>query len=213
MNGKEVIIFDLDGVIVDSVGLMAELNRNSFPGITDQQIKDLHKENIHEAIKKTTLVRKEESEEEFQTRMLEYTNKKLLAPIYEGVEKLLSTLAKEYILVLSTSAIQRNSLPILERNGIDKYFSFIGSAEVHKSKVEKFKLIAEKFNQDISRLLFITDTIGDINEAAEVGVPTIAVTWGLHNKADFSEVVSDHFLGCADNPAELLSMIDCYKKA
>ncbi len=205
---KKVIIFDFDGVILDSVSLANELSRRSFPGISEEQIKNLHTENLYEGLQKLSSLRKEETEEEKAAHRLEYTQKKLALPLFEGMKEVVATLAINNVIVLNTSAAERNTLPILERHDLHEHFSFIGSVEVHKSKIEKFKIIAEKFGKPFSELRFITDTIGDVREAEELGIPTIVVTWGVHTREDFIGLTHSNLLAFVDTPAELLQLLD-----
>jgi phosphoglycolate phosphatase-like HAD superfamily hydrolase len=38
-----------------------------------------------------------------------------------------------------------------------------------------------KLHESPKSHLFITDTLGDLKEAAKVGLPAIAVSWGVHS--------------------------------
>ena len=64
-------------------------------------------------------------------------------------------------------------------------FDFLGTAEISKNKVEKFKILKEKYGIREEEMLFITDTLGDLRESSEAGVPTVAVTWGAHKREHF----------------------------
>jgi phosphoglycolate phosphatase len=207
IQGK-IIIFDLDGVIIDSVDLMSALTRETFPEISHEEVKMLHRENIHEALHNTNWKRKIETEEEFSERLSLYAEKKLQAPLYPGMKDFLLSLSKKNTLVINTSAINSTCLPILESQGIRECFDFIATKEVHRSKIEKFKIIIEKYKKEPSELIFITDTVGDVKEAKEVGIPTIVVTWGLHQKEDFYDAPLDHILGFVDTPDDILLLIE-----
>lgn len=208
MNTKRVIIFDFDGVMVDSIEIMSKLNKETFPDIDFQGIKDLHKENIFKALEKVTLKKKVETPEEFKERFDKYSKKKLKVALFDGIKELISRLSEDNVLVVNTSATTANSVPILERNGIKRYFDLIADKEFHKSKVEKFKLIAERYNKQVSELIFITDTIGDVREAVEAGVTTIVVTWGIHKKEDFKDEDTSNVIGFVDTPEELLALLE-----
>ena len=43
------------------------------------------------------------------------------------------------------------------------------------------KIIFSKYGIGAKDCLFITDTLGDLKEAAEVNIKTVAVTWGFHS--------------------------------
>ncbi|MBM3232725.1 HAD family hydrolase [Candidatus Pacearchaeota archaeon] len=61
-------------------------------------------------------------------------------------------------------------------------FSEILGFETHKSKEEKFRILFSKHNLKIDECIFVTDTLGDIFEASKVGLRTIAVDFGFHDK-------------------------------
>ncbi|MEI6399978.1 MAG: HAD hydrolase-like protein [bacterium] len=200
---KKVVIFDVDGVLFDSVELMHQDTKVRYPTLSDKEIRDLHTGNIFEEISKITHLMKEETEEERKERTETYTKNKANAPMYEGIKELLHHLADICTLVVNSSAILPNCIPLFDREGITELFSFIATKEVHTSKVEKFKIIAEKFNQKIENMIFITDTIGDIKEAREVGLPTIAVTWGVHPREYFEEGIYENLIAIVDTTTHL----------
>jgi phosphoglycolate phosphatase-like HAD superfamily hydrolase len=207
MQDKNVIVFDLDGVIVDSIAVMSDLMRASFPGIDDPTIKNLFKGDIHEEVQKTSFRSRVETEEELALRQAIYTKKKLHTELYPGMKDLLSALAKDNTLVINTYAMSRNCLPLLERNGIRECFDLVVSRDDNPSKMENFKVIAERYGKTLSELLFITDTIGDLREAGKLYIPTIIVTWGYHQREDFDDVLPEHLIGFADTPGHLLELI------
>jgi phosphoglycolate phosphatase len=54
--------------------------------------------------------------------------------------------------------------------------------DVHKSKIEKIKMVFAKYNIGPENCVFVIDTLGDIKEATETGVKSLAVSWGFHNR-------------------------------
>jgi phosphoglycolate phosphatase-like HAD superfamily hydrolase len=52
--------------------------------------------------------------------------------------------------------------------------------EDHFLKTEKFKILEKEFYISSNDSIFITDTIGDIIEAREVGYKSIGITGGSH---------------------------------
>jgi phosphoglycolate phosphatase len=75
----------------------------------------------------------------------------------------------------------------LKKESIDGFFIDVLGADVHKSKVTKIKMLLDKYKVHPKDAVFITDTLGDVLEANECGVPSIAVTWGLHEKETLSK--------------------------
>jgi len=129
--------------------------------------------------------------------------------MFSGVAELLRVLHEAgYILTINTSSFSRNCQPLLQNANIEKYFDFIGTAEVSKSKIEKFNLVAEKYSASKEEMLFVTDTVGDIREAAAAGIPTIAVTWGAHKAHHFKKEPQENLFGIAESVPELKKMIE-----
>lgn len=89
-------------------------------------------------------------------------------------------------------------------------FDFIATAELTKNKTVKFKLIEEKYNVNSHNILFITDTLGDIKEADIAGIPTIAVTWGFHDKSFFEREKHSNLVIIVDTIKELEDFIKEY---
>ncbi|MEX2029226.1 MAG: hypothetical protein WD963_01965 [Candidatus Paceibacterota bacterium] len=81
--------------------------------------------------------------------------------------------------IIFDNAYNRNCVPLLENAGILNKFDLIASAEVSKDKVEKFKLMRNKYGKNI---LFITDSLGDVRDADIAGISTIVVSWGFMMK-------------------------------
>lgn len=208
---KRIIIFDMDGVLFDSTDVSEKYIISQYSGMTKEMTKELLCGNFHEEIEKITIPKKKETEEEIKQRKLLFSKNKLEVPMYKGAKELLEKLHKAgHILVLNTSAHNRNSLPLLECAGITSLFDFLATAEISKSKAEKFKIISEKYNTIASDLLFVTDTLGDIREADIAGVPTIAVTWGAHNESYFNRELHENLLGIVKSFAELEALIKSY---
>ena len=207
MKNKKVIVFDLDGVLLDSVDLMLSLNRGAFPGITDKQTRDFYRGNIYEESSKSNLPKVDETEEEKQKRWDAYNKIKLNVSLHKGIKELLSKLSKKYILTINTSSWDVTTLPILELNDVKKQFSFIATSNITMNKIEKFKTIAHKFKMKPMELLFITDTLGDVKEAGLLSIPTIVVTWGMHGRKYFDEKAYKNIVGFVNTVEELENYI------
>lgn len=206
--GNKIIVFDLDGVLCDTIQFVRENLAGIYHGFTEETHKELMNGNFHEEIKKLTLPKKEETEAETTDRRLKFEKRKSEAPLYPGTQEFLKELhAVGYTLVLNTSAWDRTSRPLLDRVGITNLFDFIATAETSKSKVEKFNIIAKKYSVQNDELIFITDTMGDIREADEAGVSTIAVTWGGHDRDYLTREKHENVVAIVDSFEELKDFI------
>lgn len=206
---RKIIIFDLDGVLFDSVAIATESLSYQYPGLTEEMQKELLTGNFHEELLKISLPKREETEEEKLARQIKYAKNKSEVPMYESMKEFLFNLHTEgYILALNTSALDRNCLPLLERAEITTFFDFLGTAEVSKSKIEKFNMVRQKYDANVEDILFITDTLGDIREADIADIPTVAVTWGAHDRSYFNREPHKNLIGIADSVMELRVFIE-----
>lgn len=204
----KIIIFDLDGVLFDTLEIARLQLSETYPDFTKEIQKELSIGNFHEELKKFTLLKKEETEEGKIQRRLSYAKKKSLALMFPGAKELLQELhGMGYILVLNTSAYDRNCKPLLERTNIISLFDFLATADISKSKVDKFKIIEEKYVVQSKELIFITDTLGDIREADLANVPTLAVTWGAHDREYFAREKHTNLIGIVDSFDKLRAFI------
>ena len=198
----------MDGVLFDTIPFAEEFFLNNHPGITSEMYKDMHTGNFHEGTQKYSHLKKSETEEERSQRLIFYAEKKSKTPLFEGIKEFLETLHNSgYFLALNTNAYDRNCLPLLESTGIKSLFDFLATAELSKDKVEKFRLIKEKYKVDEKEMLFITDALGDVKDADIARVPTIAVTWGVHDKTFFEREKHDNLIGIVNTVKELSNFI------
>lgn len=201
----------MDGVLIDSIPFAKKYFMENHPGVTSKMYDEIHCGNFHEEIKKYSHFTKERTEEEKETRRQEYSKIKSKTPMFKGVRELLEKLHDGgYILVLNTNAYERNTLPILENSQITHFFDFIATAELSKDKTEKFVLIENKYKADKKDILFVTDALGDVKEAALADIPTVAVTWGVHSGSLFERGKYSNLIGIVDTVKELEDFIEQY---
>ena len=189
----------MDGVLFDSNELGQRSMAQQFPGLTPEMQREMLCGNFHDAIAQIKLPRLAETAEEREARKVRYARDKAEVAMYPGAKELLEDLhARGHLLVLNTSAIDRNCLPLLERRGITGLFDLLATAELSKSKVEKFKMVEEKYGVAAADMVFVTDTLGDLREADTAGVPTVAVTWGAHDRSFFEREEHSNLLDIVD---------------
>lgn len=206
---KKVIIFYLDGVIFNSIEIAEKFLSLSFPGLTPQMQKELLVGNFHEGLKSMKHLQVEETQEEKEFRLSNYSKEKSEAPIYAGIKEMLVKLhSNGHIIALNTSAYSNNCLPLLQKTEIGQVFDFIGTAEVSKNKIDKFKIIKEKYGVENDEMLFVTDTLGDLREADVAGVPTVCVTWGAHDETYFLREPHENLSKIVHSVSELESFIE-----
>jgi 8-oxo-dGTP diphosphatase / 2-hydroxy-dATP diphosphatase len=176
---KKIIFFDFDGVLVDSFETAYETIIEMWPELpfSRDSLRACFEGNIHETFfKKYT---DEKSEDAFFER---YIPRILKLSVVPGMREALASLATEHRLVIVSSTRTEAVREWLERERIAELFEDVLGEEAGKSKTEKIASVLERYRADAADCLFVTDTLGDIEEADRADVRSIAVTWGYHRE-------------------------------
>ena len=186
IKNKKIIIFDLDGVILDSIDFVREYMFYKYEGMTDKDFKNIFLTNFWDGLNNfREIARKEYTIHEEYSKNSRANNKDVI--IFKKMKESIEYLSKKYLLVINSSDRKNDIIERLRFNNMLDFFDFIAGEEVSKNKTEKFNIILEKYNVSPREVIFITDTIGDIIESDKVGVDSIAVTWGVHSREDFGK--------------------------
>ena len=144
--------------------------------LTREEHRKMFEGNIHVEMKK---LKHRETEFDFKTPFCET---KIKTKIKKEIKEVLEKLSKEYKLGIISSAREYSIEGCLDTSKMSGLFSFIYGRETHKIKVDKFEKVLREKNLKAEECLFVTDTLGDILEANKVGIKTIAVDFGYHEK-------------------------------
>lgn len=182
----DAVIFDMDGTLIDSMGVWKEVDydflskrHKSMPTDIQKQIEGLSFTETAEYFK--TRFSLNESIEEIKNEWTEMVREhyEYSIPLKEGVLEYLSYLNKNGIKIgLATSNSRDLVLPVLNRTGILKYFtSIVTGSEVSRDKSfpDIFLRVAHELNASPSRCLVFEDTVSGITGAKKAGMKVIAV--------------------------------------
>ncbi len=200
-----LIIFDFDGVIIDSWHHAYEGTSRDYPHISEEEHRNLFNGNIFEQLEKMG-PGKHSAEETDRWWDEDHDPKKKHLLIFDGIGETIQQLAKGCPLVINTSATAGPTKEFLIQHGLD-VFERIYDNKLSLSKVEKFKQILADHNLTASNCIFITDTLGDLREASKLSVPTIVVTYGYHDRSYFHGH-EEEIVGFADKPSDIIEIID-----
>jgi phosphoglycolate phosphatase len=172
----KLIIFDFDGVIEDNYELHYQMSTRKTTGLTREEHRKLFEGNIH-------IEREKFKDRDTGFDLIKHFNEeKNTQIINEQTKKVLIELSKKYKMGIVTSAIEQPINNYLANNKISNVFSFVYGLETNKIKVHKLIKALTEFNIKKEECLFVTDTLGDIKEANEAEIRTIAIDFGYHER-------------------------------
>ncbi len=174
----KAIIFDFDGVIADTFDFAYKINHQLFPELTVEEYRSLFEGNINDH--RWGTISDEERQKHNEHFFSLYQPELMKLGIVPGMDKVIKEWSQKYQLFIVSSTNTNVIQGFLEREGLLPCFSKVLGNDVAYSKVEKIETLKQKYGLEGQNLLFITDTLGDIVEAAKCEVKSIAVTWGYH---------------------------------
>ncbi len=199
---KKLVLFDFDGVLVNTADLCYKIHQDANSGLTKERYKELTSYSWEEVIEKLRVEEGYKRPPDFDTH---YENGLITLSIHDILLGTISVLTQKYILAIVSSSMSSSIRTFLEKEKAAAYFKDVLGSDVHISKVKKIKMILEREGVAPVNVVFITDTLGDIRDATECGVKTIAVTWGFQERETLQKGNPAAIL---DNPAELLETIE-----
>lgn len=204
---KKIILFDYDGVIVDSLYTMFGIfnsicgkynlkkidNKDEFVELLDSNFYETLKQKgvSGEVVNKLIIDIRDRV-----TRQAESIN------LFAGIANVVNILSETYQLIIITSNLTQVVEDLLISKKITKFADVIG-ADQEKSKVKKILQVKSQYPQ--AELYYVGDTIGDIGEAKQAGIVTIAVTWGYHSKEKLKKSNPDYIV---DSTQELIELFE-----
>ncbi|MEG0894642.1 MAG: HAD hydrolase-like protein [Oscillospiraceae bacterium] len=209
---KNVILFDLDGTVIDSkIGIynsiLYTLNKLNLPLIDEDTMqKFLGPSIISSFINLVGL--SEEKAELATTYYREYYSCKGIyeCSLYNEIESIIEYLySNGYKVGLATKKPQNFSVKILNHFGIDKYFSCICGSSMSETSTTKGHIIqkaALNLTSDLSKAVLIGDTIYDVQGAKEANIDFIGALYGYGNVNDISG-----YMGLINSPLELKKVL------
>jgi phosphoglycolate phosphatase-like HAD superfamily hydrolase len=193
---KPLIIFDFDGVIVNTLDFSFEINHSFNPELRREDWVNLHSgDSFYDEYKNPERKIKNSVEDFYEL----YEKKIFEVPPYAGIPEILKVLSGKYQLSIVSGSPERIIKEYLKKYKLD-YFDTILGTETHLDKTHKLDLLLKKHSLKPRDCVLITDTICDIREGKQVGVESIAVTWGMFNGERFSP---EQPFGIVSNPDEI----------
>lgn len=202
---KKYILFDFDGVIVDSYAPAFEVHKMKCPHLSDEDYRKRFEGNINEFNLSTEV---HTAECRLDLDFFEhYVPKMKSVTVVPGMPEVIANLAEKYTLIVISSTLTMPIQELLDKYALSKYFIEVMGNDVHQSKIEKIKMVFNKYQTDAKSCVFITDTLGDMREASKMNVGSIGVTWGFHTPETLARGSAYKVV---DKPEDILVAVNNY---
>ena len=205
-----IILFDFDGTIADSLDSIVKItNRLSgefgYKKTTEEDVENLRNMNSLQIIK-TSGVPIFKIPFLLQMVKLELNHEiQNLKPIPGILETLHTLKQKEHRLGIVTSNSLENVKGFLERNDMNKLFSFIHAGSTLFGKNKAIRNFLKKEGVSPEAVIYVGDETRDIEAAKKARIKVIAVSWGFNSKT----VLAKHNPDLAiDKPQDLMAAIE-----
>lgn len=204
MKGKDLLLFDFDGVLSDSLDLYSEAVARCLERIGTPIVKSredylaLFEGNFYESM----AARGVDLDAFYGAarEIMPGIDYDAMLP-FDGLVPVLASLQQDHRLVVVSSNGSKTIRHMLERFGFAPYFEEILGSDFLTSKQQKIAHAMAKYGMPPEMTYYIGDTTGDVAEARAAGVRTVAVTWGWHSRERLAAARPDFLV---DTPEGLL---------
>ncbi|NJK30234.1 MAG: HAD-IA family hydrolase [Acaryochloris sp. SU_5_25] len=204
-----LIVFDFDGTIADSVVIFIEATNRLAPEFgyspfAPDQLPDLRRLSLQGMARKLGIPRWKLP---FFLRRFRQELTRLLIDLklIDGMDTALITIHHQgHRLGIITANSRQNVEHFLLQEEIRPLFEFIDGGQILAGKVRSLKKLVKLNPVYPKHLIYIGDEINDIKAAKQVGVTSIAVTWGFNDRTVLAAQATDFLV---DHPDQLLAAI------
>ncbi|TSB23025.1 HAD-IA family hydrolase [Psychrobacter sp. YGAH215] len=209
---KTLIIFDWDGTLMDSIGLIVESMHIAGEAhgfrTTDQAVKDIIGLSLMHGIEilypQASNTQKLAIQQSYADYYIPNSHR---TPFFMPIDDMLLTLKQQDKQLAVATGKKRKGLDrVLEASASHHYFTITRCADESGSKPDPQMLsdILDYTKQSISQAVFIGDSIYDIQMANRLGMTSIAVNYGT---ASSSELAAEQPTYQVDTPQELVALL------
>lgn len=210
----DLIIFDLDGTLVDSIpDLSDSLNyaakKLGYPLIAEKEVPALVGNGVRALISKAfELTIGTPDFEKAQEAFMEYYSQNLTTRtvFFPNVEDTIFHFSQKKLAILSNKP-DHFTKPIIEALGLQKHFEIVLGANKHmerKPSAEPIQYIMNKLGVLPEKTLMVGDGDADVMAGKNAGVNTCAVSYGYRSAAELELLQPDFLL---DDIGQIRSLI------
>ncbi|MCL1068156.1 HAD-IA family hydrolase [Shewanella olleyana] len=210
MKQYQLVIFDWDGTLMDSIGKIVDCMQSVAQELSllvpsEQQVRDIIGLSILPAMEKLFPDNADKYDDLLEAYKNYYLNiNSTPSPLFEGIESVLTQIqAAGHTLAIATGKRRAGLDRMLAETGLGQYFVATRSADEAESKPHPSMItsLLEEFNVPPEQAVMIGDSKLDIAMANNAGVSSIAVTYGAHSLED---LLSQNPTATASKPTDIL---------
>ena len=216
MNRYDLVIFDLDGTLLDSAeGLFRSLKNTieeaGLPPLSDEVLSTFLGPPVEFSFRRYYDPTEEQLAALCAAFRKTYTERFLfVASPYEGIFDVFAGLRERGIMpAVATYKRHTYAIPLLKHFGFDRYTDILYGQSLpelsQKSDIIR-RCITDAGVTDLSRVLMVGDTIHDAGGAAALGVDFLGVTYGFGLKTD-EEKKKHPSIGMAETAPDILNFV------
>ena len=206
MSSLSAIFFDLDGTLVDSSigihnGFTYTFKQLGVPSPDAKTIRGFMGPPLEASF--TSCLPADQVERAIQLYRSYYKEKGVYeAQLFPQIKELLTELAKQYPLYITTTKNTPTAVDMTSYFGIDRFFDGIyGSSPQALHKADVIRQALTTHNLDPETVVIIGDTKFDMIGAQETGIKKLAVTWGFGDDKELMNFQPDWV---AHQPTDIL---------
>ncbi len=198
---REIIAFDMDGVLVDSKKSIIKSLNVAITEIGFQPVRNSRKDLIGMAIREMLLAATDNQlrPEQLYPAIARYraVNNKVgpqYTTPYKGIPVVLRKLIEQFDLIVITSKLQSSANELLNKLKIDQHFVGIFGPEfdgISESKVSTLTravaLLSQESNKKVTIRALVGDRATDIKAAKQFGIQSVGALWGYGTESELEE--------------------------
>ena len=213
-NGElpRLVMFDLDGTLVDSVPDLAAavdkaLSGLGVPAVGVEQVRNWVGNGARVLVRRALAgglehahVDDVQAEQALELFMQHYAENHTLTQVYQGVKPTLYWLREQQVeLAIVTNKPERFVAPLLDEKGLGGYFRWIvGGDTLPQQKPDPAALrhVLRLARVEPAQALFVGDSRNDVRAAKAAGVPCVALSYGYNHGRPIAEEHPAQVLDC-----------------
>jgi phosphoglycolate phosphatase len=192
MGAYDLIVFDWDGTLMDSTGLIARSLQNAcadleLPVPSDRDARFVIGLGLDDTLRHVAPGLDEERARRLAERYRHHflAREGFEAPLYEGVREMLADLhGRGRRLAVATGKARRGLERVLDATGLRPWFEATRCADEGFSKPhpDMLLMLLDITGVQPRRAVMVGDTTHDLELAANAGIDAVAVSYGAHDE-------------------------------